>query len=199
MAVSASGASSAPLASFVKYVPEEVGKQQSNMSENKRRAARRGVYSPRPRAHLKASSMMLHIHVQKDDKQGYGNTAECVCVCVFNLGFFIDATVLTGNTLSDKQSDVFYLFFIRSAENFPLCSLLLFCVVLSSSGIDVWAFRPLTEIKMDDASTRVLLYGSPGDDCHLALIRSFVAGVTHDHLSRFVHTAVHSNVNGAQL
>lgn len=57
MAVSASGASSAPLASFVKYVPEEVGEkkikntnQQSFIGEKKKQTAGRLAWLLEPEA-----------------------------------------------------------------------------------------------------------------------------------------------------
>ncbi len=65
MAVSASGASSAPLASFVKYVPEEM-KKQTFINKNKNQAALQAVYRLTWKNKLTSGNLseMLYIHIQ---------------------------------------------------------------------------------------------------------------------------------------
>lgn len=83
MAVSASGASSAPFASFVKYVPEEV-KNKPVSGQNKCQTAPRRVFCcPRREAHLKTTSVMLHNSyagvIGGRGGTGYGNTDNHGC------------------------------------------------------------------------------------------------------------------------
>lgn len=124
--------------------------------------------------------MMLHIHARKDDKQGYVNTAACVCLTLASLftSLFWLAALSAQNIWCSSR------FLSENAENFSLCSLLPFSATPSSPVINVWPFGPLAQIKTDDASALCLVVQrrscwSPGDSWrHLALIKPFVAAVS---------------------
>lgn len=118
---------------------------------------------------------MLHIHAWK---RWQARICKYSRAPVFNLGFFIDSTVLCLATFSAPNICCGSQFL---SENFPLCSLPAFSATPSSSLISAWSFAPLAQIKMDDASTlcpavQRWSHWSPGDGRrHLALIKLFVA------------------------
>lgn len=92
--------------------------------------------------HLKASSMMLHIHAREDDKQGYENTAERVCLT-------LDSSLtppLLLTTLSGPRTIIW-----KTLKTF-LCAHDVFCRAVPSRFSALWPFRPLAQIKMDDSS-----------------------------------------------
>lgn len=142
---------------------------------------------------------MLHIHAWKDDKQGHVNTAKCV-YCVPNLGYFNDPTVLSGNTFSSnnlmrlfirKRWKLFTLFItvFCQAELFGYQRLVIRIVGTNKDGWRINAMSCCTAAKPL----------KPRRQPPPSWTDKIVGGWSLNHLSRTVRTAVHSNVNWAQL
>lgn len=75
---------------------------------------------------MKASWIMLHIHDGRMTSKDV-NTAESVCVCVFNLGFFTVAAVPSANTFSSKYLAAAPSFYQKTLKTLTLFITAVFC------------------------------------------------------------------------
>lgn len=139
---------------------------------------------------------------RKDDKQGREYSG--VCVCVFNLGFFTVAAVPSANTFSSKYLAAAPSFYQKTLKTLTLFITAVFChaelfayqrLVIQTAGAnkDGWRINALS------CCTATKPRRQPPPSWADKTVCGWSLSGGQDHLSRFVCTAVHSNVNWAQL